>query len=100
MGSGNLECAKLIMYPDIKKGRPGVGERGRNRTFNLLIKSQLLCQLSYAPACEEMLQKGRLNYNTRCPPDYYSICTNWPASTAGCWVWRVWGARQKSIYDT
>jgi len=27
-----------------------VGERGRNRTFNLLIKSQLLCQLSYAPA--------------------------------------------------
>src|ERR1051325_11151932 len=29
--------------------REGVGERGRNRTFNLLIKSQLLCQLSYAP---------------------------------------------------
>ena len=28
-----------------------VGERGRNRTYNLLIKSQLLCQLSYAPAC-------------------------------------------------
>src|SRR5262249_47252061 len=27
----------------------GIGERGRNRTFNLLIKSQLLCQLSYAP---------------------------------------------------
>ncbi len=27
----------------------GDGERGRNRTFNLLIKSQLLCQLSYAP---------------------------------------------------
>ena len=27
------------------------GERGRNRTFNLLIKSQLLCQLSYAPGC-------------------------------------------------
>src|ERR1039458_3141514 len=25
------------------------GERGRNRTSNLLIKSQLLCQLSYAP---------------------------------------------------
>ena len=31
-------------------GKEGVGERGRNRTFNLLIKSQLLCQLSYAPA--------------------------------------------------
>jgi len=28
------------------------GERGRNRTYNLLIKSQLLCQLSYAPARE------------------------------------------------
>ena len=26
------------------------GERGGNRTYNLLIKSQLLCQLSYAPA--------------------------------------------------
>jgi hypothetical protein len=25
------------------------GERGRNRTYNLLIKSQLLYQLSYAP---------------------------------------------------
>ncbi|MCU1254841.1 MAG: hypothetical protein JWM83_1140 [Candidatus Angelobacter sp.] len=29
------------------------GERGRNRTFNLLIKSQLLCQLSYAPFVRE-----------------------------------------------
>ena len=28
------------------------GERGRNRTFNLLIKSQLLCQLSYAPSVQ------------------------------------------------
>ena len=27
------------------------GERGGNRTYNLLIKSQLLCQLSYAPVC-------------------------------------------------
>ncbi len=25
------------------------GERGGNRTFNLVIKSHLLCQLSYAP---------------------------------------------------
>jgi hypothetical protein len=31
------------------------GERGRNRTYNLLIKSQLLCQLSYAPAIKEGL---------------------------------------------
>jgi hypothetical protein len=30
-------------------GTKEFGERGRNRTFNLLIKSQLLCQLSYAP---------------------------------------------------
>jgi hypothetical protein len=34
------------------------GERGRNRTFNLLIKSQLLCQLSYAPV---MQWKGKMN---------------------------------------
>ena len=33
------------------------GERGRNRTFNLLIKSQLLCQLSYAPD-PEVLTEG------------------------------------------
>ncbi len=26
------------------------GERGGNRTYNLVIKSHLLCQLSYAPA--------------------------------------------------
>src|SRR5258707_7334243 len=32
-----------------------VGERGRNRTFNLLIKSQLLCQLSYAPTANRMV---------------------------------------------
>ena len=37
-------------------GQPQVverdGERGRNRTYNLLIKSQLLCQLSYAPTVD------------------------------------------------
>jgi hypothetical protein len=32
----------------------GDGERGRNRTSNLLIKSQLLCQLSYAPDAENL----------------------------------------------
>jgi uncharacterized protein RhaS with RHS repeats len=36
----------------------GYGERGRNRTFNLLIKSQLLCQLSYAPTSEN--RRGRI----------------------------------------
>src|SRR5689334_8182626 len=35
--------------PKLRSDRKA-GERGRNRTFNLLIKSQLLCQLSYAPA--------------------------------------------------
>jgi hypothetical protein len=37
--------------PELVDGLGDVGERGRNRTFNLLIKSQLLCQLSYAPIC-------------------------------------------------
>jgi hypothetical protein len=32
-----------------RKSLKRFGERGRNRTYNLLIKSQLLCQLSYAP---------------------------------------------------
>ena len=42
------------------------GERGRNRTFNLLIKSQLLCQLSYAPGllrqCLPPANGGFLHY--------------------------------------
>ena len=37
---GLLECLYLLML---------LSERGRNRTFNLWIKSPLLCQLSYAP---------------------------------------------------
>src|SRR3954468_21824134 len=43
------------------------GERGRNRTFNLLIKSQLLCQLSYAPTIvrEDLPQEGSNDYNKR-----------------------------------
>ena len=35
------------------------GERGRNRTFNPLIKSQLLCQLSYAPGNPKILHGVR-----------------------------------------
>ena len=40
------------------------GERGRNRTYNLLIKSQLLCQLSYAPGwdCRECRLERCENY--------------------------------------
>ena len=43
----------------------GIGERGRNRTFNLLIKSQLLCQLSYAPTCiGGTANGGHLDYSS------------------------------------
>ncbi len=42
----------------------GVGERGRNRTFNLLIKSQLLCQLSYAPEQEKRRNLRQIQCNT------------------------------------
>src|SRR5271166_1184574 len=59
---GSYVCKLLILK---------VGERGRNRTFNLLIKSQLLCQLSYAPACMEALQKGKQNYTIGCTPDIH-----------------------------
>jgi hypothetical protein len=54
---GKPVVMKLVMKIDSYRyrlrqtiGKEGDGERGRNRTFNLLIKSQLLCQLSYAPA--------------------------------------------------
>ena len=36
--------------PESMLAKEDSGERGRNRTYNLLIKSQLLCQLSYAPS--------------------------------------------------
>src|SRR6266568_8033415 len=39
------------------------GERGRNRTYNLLIKSQLLCQLSYAPTVGNLAGRTIKNYN-------------------------------------
>jgi hypothetical protein len=41
------------------------GERGRNRTFNLLIKSQLLCQLSYAPTVGILAGRTNKNYSIR-----------------------------------
>jgi hypothetical protein len=59
------------------ESRLAVGERGRNRTFNLLIKSQLLCQLSYAPVCEEGLQKGNISIALRARPHteaVYNFC--------------------------
>jgi hypothetical protein len=39
--------------------RQKAGERGRNRTYNLVIKSHLLCQLSYAPFVLIDLQEGK-----------------------------------------
>ena len=41
------------------------GERGRNRTYNLLIKSQLLCQLSYAPTVGIWRVRTNKNYSIR-----------------------------------
>jgi hypothetical protein len=41
------------------------GERGRNRTYNLLIKSQLLCQLSYAPTVGMLAGRTNKNYSIR-----------------------------------
>ena len=47
---GHMSRSMLERYSHIRMTvLAGFGERGRNRTFNLLIKSQLLCQLSYAP---------------------------------------------------
>ena len=43
---GRAQAAK---YRLVRKFLEKSGERGRNRTFNLVIKSHLLCQLSYAP---------------------------------------------------
>jgi len=42
------------------------GERGRNRTFNLLIKSQLLCQLSYAPLLWNQSSEGHHRKHYQC----------------------------------
>jgi hypothetical protein len=42
------------------------GERGRNRTFNLLIKSQLLCQLSYAPLLWNQSDEGHHRKQYQC----------------------------------
>ena len=39
------------------------GERGWNRTINLLIKSQLLCQLSYASTIKQMRATLFLDYH-------------------------------------
>jgi hypothetical protein len=51
LGSGQGRHPKSI-----QRARFRDGERGRNRTYNLLIKSQLLCQLSYAPTMGKTME--------------------------------------------
>src|SRR5271157_1933043 len=73
--SGGDKVCKLLILK--------VGERGRNRTFNLLIKSQLLCQLSYAPACGLRAESitwadSAVSYRTR------------PMQAATCAVLALW----------
>src|SRR6266542_3435698 len=65
----------------------GSGERGRNRTYNLLIKSQLLCQLSYAPLLGRWARCGVLgDAALKCGTDWlwtFLILTNVVGSRNG-----------------
>jgi hypothetical protein len=58
------------------------GERGRNRTYNLLIKSQLLCQLSYAPASKSHATRS----TCRVPP---SSCLGTPQGRNSMPTWTL-----------
>ncbi len=40
---------QVACWDEAQSSTAKTGERGRNRTYNLVIKSHLLCQLSYAP---------------------------------------------------
>jgi hypothetical protein len=51
------------------------GERGRNRTYNLVIKSHLLCQLSYAPV--RLRWSAELKFSPIVPLDY-TYAQRWP----------------------
>jgi hypothetical protein len=57
--------AHQLLFPDCKLLKRN-GERGRNRTFNLLIKSQLLCQLSYAPLLWNQSDEGHHRKQYQC----------------------------------
>lgn len=48
----NRKCVCMMILPNqrIRSDFQRESERGRNRTFNIRIKSPMLCQLSYAPA--------------------------------------------------
>jgi hypothetical protein len=56
-GSGNAERTNAVLVIISYAIDYRDGERGRNRTYNLLIKSQLLCQLSYAPTVRNLAGK-------------------------------------------
>ena len=59
------------------------GERGRNRTYNLLIKSQLLCQLSYAPVLphsRDFWQQSAAGHEREAP--YIYTMRKYPVSSA------------------
>jgi hypothetical protein len=58
------------------------GERGRNRTFNLLIKSQLLCQLSYAPGYG-------LSFSPWDPPIWSRVAGDRFVPQGSCWPERL-----------
>jgi hypothetical protein len=49
--STSLSCSKLLI---------SFGGRGRNRTYNLSVKSRMLCQLSYASRRVYTVQRGVL----------------------------------------
>ena len=65
------------------------GERGRNRTYNLLIKSQLLCQLSYAPTVGRLVVGqfeivAFLAVTVSAAPYYIHASTQKICGAAGC----------------
>ena len=69
-----IEC--LVAHRPRTKTEQSVGkngERGRNRTFNLLIKSQLLCQLSYAPVSGLSFSPGDPPILSRVAGDHFML---------------------------
>ena len=61
--SENSRAVPVVERPTRIDPPDSGGERGRNRTYNLVIKSHLLCQLSYAPGwdCDlDLADAGRL----------------------------------------
>jgi hypothetical protein len=57
-------CPTVPQLPDLSDARilKKIGGRGRNRTYNLSIKSRMLCQLSYASEGKLQDGSGRCDY--------------------------------------